>query len=108
MAVNLISMISQALSGAFTTRVASAFGLGEAQVRNVVDAALPALLGALISLVSKPQGAAKLHEFLAKQEPGALSRLANVIDDAGKKAFIDTQPWQFEPWMTSVRPVGAA
>jgi hypothetical protein len=31
--------------------------------------------------VSKPQGAAKLHDFLAKQEPGALSNLANVIGE---------------------------
>jgi hypothetical protein len=46
-------MISQALSGAVTTRIASAFGLSEVQVRKVVDATIPALLGALISLVSK-------------------------------------------------------
>jgi hypothetical protein len=89
MATNLITMISQALSGAVTTRIASAFGLSEVQVRKVVDATIPALIGALISLVSKPQGAAKLHDFLAKQEPGALSSLANVIGDAGQKAFID-------------------
>ena len=33
------------------------------QVRKAVDAAVPALLGALISLVSKPQGAAKLYDL---------------------------------------------
>ena len=89
MATNLISVISQALSAAITTRIASALGLGESQVRKAVDAAVPALLGALISLVSKPQGAAKLHDFVAKQEPGALSNLANVIGETGQKAFID-------------------
>ena len=89
MATNLISVISQALSAAITTRIASALGLGEAQVRKAVDAAVPALLGALISLVSKPQGAAELYDFVAKQEPGALSDLANVIGETGQKAFID-------------------
>lgn len=85
MATNLISVISQALSGAVTTRIASAFGLSEAQVLKAVDAAVPALLGALISLVSKPQGAAKLYDFVAKQEPGALRDLANAIGETGKK-----------------------
>ena len=89
MATNFISVISQALSAGITTRIASALGLGESQVRKAVDAAVPALLGALISLVSKPQGAAKLHDFVAKQEPGMLSNLVNVVGETGQKAFID-------------------
>jgi Bacterial protein of unknown function (DUF937) len=89
MATSLISVITQALSAAITTRIASSFGLSEAQVRKAVNAVLPALIGALISLVSKPQGAAKLHNFLASQEPGTLSRLANVIGETGQKAFIE-------------------
>ena len=89
MATSLISVISQALSAAITTRIASVLGLSESQVRKAVDAAVPALLGALISLVSKPSGAAKLHDFLAKQEPGVLSNLANVIGESGQKAFAD-------------------
>ena len=84
MATNLISVISQALSAAITTRIASVLGLSELQVRKAVDAAVPALLGALISLVSKPPGAAKLHDFLAKQEPGALSNLAMLLARPGK------------------------
>ena len=89
MATNFISVISQALSAGITTRIASALGLSESQVRKAVDAAVPALLGALISLVSKPQGAAKLHDFVAKQEPGMLSNLVNVVGETGQKAFID-------------------
>ena len=89
MATNLISIISQTLSAAITTRIASALGLGELQVRKAVDAAVPALLGALISLVSKPQGAAKLYDYVAKQEPGVPSNWANVIGESGQKAFID-------------------
>ena len=66
---NFMALISQALSAAITTRIASAFGLNEAQVRKAIDAAIPALLGALISLVSKPQGAVKLYNVVMKQEP---------------------------------------
>jgi len=89
LATSLIPIISQALSAAITTRVASSFGLKEAQVRKVVNAAVPALIGVLISLVSKPQGAAKLHDFLAKQEPGVLSGLADVIGRTGQRTFIE-------------------
>src|SRR5262245_18232738 len=89
MATNLISVISQALSAAITARIASALALDDSQVRKAVDAAVPALLGALISLVSKPQGAAKLYDVVAEQEPGALSDVAKVIGDTGQKAFID-------------------
>jgi hypothetical protein len=89
MADNLMSVISQALGAAITTRIASAFGLNEAQVRKAVDAAVLALLGALISLVSKPQGATKLYDVVAKQEPGALSTLANAIGGTGQQSFID-------------------
>jgi Bacterial protein of unknown function (DUF937) len=89
MATNLIPGISQALSAAITTRIASVLGLNEEQVRKAIDAAVPALIGALISLVSKPQGAAKLYDVVAKQEPGALPDVANVIGEAGQQAFID-------------------
>ena len=86
---NFMALISQALSAAITTRIASAFGLNEAQVRKAIDAAIPALLGALISLVSKPQGAVKLYNVVMKQEPRALSNLANAIGETGQQAFID-------------------
>ena len=43
----------------------------------------------LFRSVSKPQGATKLHDVVAKQEPGALSNLASVIGESGQKAFID-------------------
>ena len=50
---------------------------------------MPGLLAALISLVSKPAGASKLTDVVARQEPGLLSSLANVIGGSNQKAFID-------------------
>ena len=85
MATNLISVISQALSAAITARITSALGLSESQVRKAVDAAVPALLGALISLVSKPQGAAKLHDLVAKQSPERCPIWPMLLARPGKK-----------------------
>ncbi len=65
MATNLVSEISQVFDSRLTSRVASAFGLDETQVRKVADAGVPGLLAALISFVS-------------------------VIGGSGQKALIDT------------------
>jgi Bacterial protein of unknown function (DUF937) len=54
----------------------------------MVAAAVPGLLAALTSLVSKPKGATKLNDAVAKQQPGVLSRPGG-IGGSGQKAFID-------------------
>ena len=89
MATNLVSEIVEALGPTIVARIASALGLGESSTQKAVNAAVPGLLAALISLVSKPQGASKLNDVVAKQQPGLLSSLANVIGGSGQKAFID-------------------
>jgi Bacterial protein of unknown function (DUF937) len=85
----LVSEIADVLGPPIVSRIASSLGLGQSSTQRAVNAAVPGLLGALISLVSKPQGATKLNDVLAKQPPGLLSSLANVIGESGEKAFID-------------------
>ena len=89
MAANLISEIAQFLSPEIVARIASALGLDKTSTQKAAGAAVPSLLAALISLVGKPQGAAKLNDVVAKQEPGVLSSLASVIGQSGQKALID-------------------
>jgi hypothetical protein len=89
MATNLVSDIAEAVGPTIVARVASALGLGESSTQKAINAAVPGLLAALISLVSKPAGVNKLNDVVAKQEPGLLSSLANVIGGSGQKAFID-------------------
>lgn len=89
MATNLVSQISQFLSAEIASRVASSLGLDKTSTQKAIAAAVPAILGALISLVSKSQGAKKLSDAVAMQEPGVLSSLASVIGQAGQKALSD-------------------
>ena len=89
MATNLVSEIAEVLSPTIVSRIASALGLNQTSTQKAIVAAVPALLAALISYVSKPQGAAKLTEVVRKQEPGVLSSLASVIGEPGQKALID-------------------
>ena len=89
MATNLVSEVAEVLSPTIVSRIASALGLNQSSTQKAIAAAVPALLAALISYVSKPQGATKLAEVVKKQEPGVLSSLASVIGEPGQKALID-------------------
>src|SRR6478672_11119493 len=89
MATNLVSEIAEALGPTIVARIASALGLDQLSTQKAISAAVPALIAALISLVSKPQGATKLGDALSKQEPGVLFNSANAIGEPGQKAFID-------------------
>jgi Bacterial protein of unknown function (DUF937) len=88
MATNLVTEISDVLSPSVVTRIASALGLNQTSTQKAVVAAVPAVLAALISYVSKPQGAVKLSDVAAKQDPGILSSLASVIGTPGQTALI--------------------
>jgi hypothetical protein len=89
MATNLVSEISEVLSPTIVSRIASALGLNQTSTQKAIVAAVPALLAALISYVSKPQAATKLNEVVRKQEPGVLASLASAIGEPGQKALID-------------------
>lgn len=89
MATNLVTEIAEVLSPSIVSRIASALGLNHSATQKAVVAAVPALLAALISYVSKPQGATKLIDVVRKQERGALASLASVIGEPGQKAVID-------------------
>ena len=89
MATSLVSQIVEALGPTIVARIASSLGFDQSSTQKAINAAVPGLLAALIAMVSKPQGASKLADVVAKQPPGVLSSLADVIGGAGQKAFID-------------------
>ena len=57
MATNLVSQIVEALGPTIVARIASSLGFDQSSTQKAINAAVPGLLAALISLVSKPQGA---------------------------------------------------
>ena len=89
MATNLVSEIVKALSTSIVSSIASALRLNPASLDKAIGGAVPALLAALISSLSKPQGTAKLANAVAKQPPDVLSSLANVIGGPGQNALIE-------------------
>ena len=66
MATNLVSQIVEALGPTIVSRIASSLGFDQAVTQKAINAAVPGLLAALISLVSKPQGASKLADAVGE------------------------------------------
>jgi len=89
MATDVVSEIVEVVSPTISSRIASALGLDPAATQKAIVVAAPVIISALISYVSKAQGANKLNEVVKKQEPGMLSSLATVIGEPGQKALID-------------------
>jgi uncharacterized protein YidB (DUF937 family) len=72
MATNLVSQIVEALGPTIVARIASSLGFDQSSTQKAINAAVPGLLAALISLVSKPQGATKLSDDM--QRPAILKK----------------------------------
>lgn len=89
MSANLISSIAQVLSSNVIARIASSLGLDKSQVDKALQAGVPGLLAAIVSLVSRPGGASALNGAIAQQQPGLLSNLSKVIGGPTQNSLID-------------------
>ena len=69
MATNLVSQIVEALGPTIVSRIASSLGFDQAVTQKAINAAVPGLLAALISLVSKPQGCSQFQPLVPSSSP---------------------------------------
>ncbi len=90
MSANLIASITQALSANIVTRIASGLGLDRSQAEKALQAGIPGLLAALVSLISRPGGASALNSAIAQQPPGLLSNLGNVIGSPTQNNVVES------------------
>lgn len=90
MSANLISSITQALSANIVTRIASGLGLDRSQAEKALQAGIPGLLAALVSLISRPGGVSALDNAIAQQPPGLLSNLGNVIGSPTQNSVVES------------------
>lgn len=90
MSANLISSITQVLSPIVISRIASGLGLDKAQTEKALQAGVPGLLAALISLISRPGGASALNGAVSQQNPDLLSNLSKVAGSPAQNSVIDS------------------
>lgn len=78
--MNLVQIISKLLENkGLIEKIAAMLGLDRDLVDKAVGAAIPTILAGITGAASKPGGATKLAEVVAKQDPGLLDNLGSLV-----------------------------
>ncbi len=81
---SIITAVSRFLTPDLIGKIASATGLDSMTTQKAANASVPAILGGLADLASKPGGARQLASAIAEQPTGLLSTLANAVGGNGQ------------------------
>ena len=84
---NLVTSALKYLGGDTVEKLASSFGVDALIAEKAVNAAIPALLGALASVASKPGGAAKVLDAIKAVDPAVLAGLGRMLGSPGQDAL---------------------
>jgi Bacterial protein of unknown function (DUF937) len=79
MAINLPNLVSQLITPDLINRIAAALGINPALAQTVVNAAIPAVLGAFASEASSADGAKSISDLISNQDPNMFDGLVNAI-----------------------------
>jgi hypothetical protein len=83
MAIDLTSLVSDYLTPQLVNQIAAAAGVNPAIAQNLVDGAVPAVVGAVGSIASTPAGAKKIADAVSNADPDLLTKLSGGLA-AGK------------------------
>jgi len=86
MSENIVSAISRFLTPELIGKMASISGLDRGTTQSAVSAVVPAILGGLSDLASKPGGARQIADAIAEQPAGMLSNLAATLGGSAQVA----------------------
>jgi hypothetical protein len=90
MSLNIVSLISQFLTPDMIAKIAASLGIDSSLAGKAVAAAIPSLLGGLTGVAGTEQGAQKLFQTVAQQQPGVLDSLAGLIGGSGQASLVET------------------
>jgi len=76
---SIITAVSRFLTPELLGKIGSATGLDSVTTQKAANASVPAILGGLADLASKPGGARQLASAIAEQPAGLLSALTNAV-----------------------------
>jgi Bacterial protein of unknown function (DUF937) len=80
MAIDLTSLVSDYLTPQLVARIASAVGVNPTVAQNLVDAAVPAIIGALGTAAVAPGGAKKISDAVSNADPDLLTKLSSSLN----------------------------
>lgn len=86
MSNSIVSTVSRFLSPEIVGKMASAAGMDRGIAQSAVTAAVPAILGGLANLASKPAGVRQIADAVAEQPSGLLGNLAGAFSGSSQIA----------------------
>lgn len=80
MSANLVSLVTEYLTGDNVSKIASYLGIDSSNTQSAIKASLPALLGGLISKTSDPKGASEIYDMVKGLDGSNLSNLGGMLN----------------------------
>jgi hypothetical protein len=90
MASNIIDLIKSELGESFGVAAADTTGLNTDQTRRTVDAAIPAVLAAILGSATTPTGSNALASALRTQDPNLLNNLPSMLITGNRQSLISS------------------
>lgn len=90
MSTNLVSIAMQYITPEMIGRFASALGIDRRLISQAVSAAIPALIGSLAGIASKPGGAATIDAAVRDQNPSILDDISEMIEGGSQQDLSQT------------------
>jgi hypothetical protein len=88
--MNIMSLVMQYFGPVILNKIAGSVGINSTLAQKAIAAAAPAILGGILGRTAQPGGAKILADTIAKQDPGLLGKLGEIIG-TGKQASIVEQ-----------------
>jgi hypothetical protein len=90
MAFNIMDMVLKQITPDNISAVASMLGEDQNKVGSAISGAAPALLGGLVSSLSKPEGTKAFEQQLEQADPGLMGNLVGMLGGDGGSALLKT------------------
>lgn len=90
MAINLLNLVKDQLSGAVLSKAASLIGMGEGKAGSAITSMLPMLLGGIGKKASTTEGASSLLSMIKDNDlgEGTLNNLGSSLSGSGAQDFL--------------------
>ena len=87
MADSLVDLILGVVDPDVVTKLASGAGMNPVTAQKAVSAAVPAILGSIASTAASGEGARRIADAVANQDPAIMDNLAASAGTAGQSAL---------------------
>ena len=87
--MNIMPLVMQYFTPIIMNKIAGSLGINSTLAQRAIAAAAPAILAGIVGKTMQPGGAKVLGDLLAKQDPGLLGRLGEMIGTGKQSSVVE-------------------